>query len=110
MSPFSSPNNSLNAIPGNLISSQAHSIPTQPLPPTTMHKEPPKTSSTGLLKPMSAEMPKDLPKPNGSLGRYKIPSKEFLPSNKGPKRQRSSRFHAAEHVEFEKLPNFRGIP
>ncbi|ORZ33572.1 phosphatase 2A regulatory B subunit-domain-containing protein [Catenaria anguillulae PL171] len=61
----------------------------------------------------------DVPQPNANkdpsrfapINRFKSQQapKDGLLVTKLPKRQRSSRFHSSEHVEFEKLPGFRDV-
>jgi hypothetical protein len=46
--------------------------------------------------------------PLGPLGKIKN-AKDLPISVKTPKRQKSSRFHVAERVELEKLPNLKGF-
>ncbi|KAJ3366084.1 Serine/threonine-protein phosphatase 2A 56 kDa regulatory subunit delta isoform [Allomyces arbusculus] len=69
----------------------------------------PTTGGGGGLMPMETA-PKDVPRA-GPISRLKAgnASKDGIPVSKLPKRQRSSRFHSSEHVEFEKLPNFREV-
>ncbi|KAI9220488.1 phosphatase 2A regulatory B subunit-domain-containing protein [Blastocladiella britannica] len=53
--------------------------------------------------------PKEVPR-SGPLSRLTTQSsKDGIIVSKLPKRQRSSRFHSSEHVEFEKLPGFRDV-
>ncbi|KAL7754256.1 serine/threonine-protein phosphatase 2A 56 kDa regulatory subunit delta isoform [Sorochytrium milnesiophthora] len=46
--------------------------------------------------------------PKTVVNRLKNQPKDGIPVLKVPRRQRSSRFHASDKIELEKLPNFRG--
>ena len=77
-----------------------------------MNQTPPKTRKdsttviTGL--PSHPTQPKETP-PLGPLGKIKNAKDLPISAAKTPKRQKSSRFHVAERVELEKLPNLKGF-
>lgn len=68
-------------------------------------------ASPSTATSMSSQKPadnKEVPK-SGPINRLKNSPKDSIPVSKVPRRQRSSRFHASEKVELEKLPTFKDV-
>ena len=72
-------------------------------PPATKKEDVSLVSLSGGVTHQKGEMPK-----SGALARMKT-DKEIPVTNKGPRRQRSSRFHVTERFDLEKLPAFKGL-